>query len=491
MDASDTLNQPVRSRMTFRDPALLLRMFLCLSVLVLILSTFRLWFPDGRFPIVPFAVVPDGLPLVVDAALSSLLLMLLSGTILSGWRALASGNDRLTAKLSTFNVRFIQGSLLVSLVLVMLNQHRLQPWLYHFWLLALVLIDKKNGHHVLEPDNSTCQREVVPAQSPITRSRVVLLEPSSARLLRCVCLLTAGIYFWSGWSKLDATFLSGYGQQFVEAILNSVGLSLRFWNETTRMNAAAVLPVGEILVAGLLLFWKTRAAGLRLSFIMHGLLLLAVGPFGLNHEAGVLLWNVWFLVQNGLLLKISRGTKTEVSPSCRANGRSLADVVLLASLFLPAVRGSGLWDNWPSWAVYASAPARMRILVRDDHISKLPIELQDCIERRSVDDGWSWLRLDWWSLRTVNAPLYPQPRFQLALALAIARDCAMPDGVRIVYEGEAARLTGVRTTQVATGLAELERWDQRFVWNAVSRPNWMIRTHNEPEASARELRFPR
>ena len=36
--------------------------------------------------------------------------------------------------------------------------------------------------------------------------------------------------------------------------------------------------------------------------MLHGLLLVILGPWGLDHKPGVLLWNAYFIVQDVLLL---------------------------------------------------------------------------------------------------------------------------------------------------------------------------------------------
>ena len=94
-------------------------------------------------------------------------------------------------------------------------------------------------------------------------------------------------------------------------------------------------------------------------------------------------------------------------------------VVLVAGILFPGVRAVGYCDTWPAWAVYASSPARILVQVRDGNIERLPKTMQRYVERRRINDGWSWLRIDLWSLTETGTPVYPEDRFQLAVARAV------------------------------------------------------------------------
>lgn len=476
MDGLRTLNQPVSGSASedFRLRRQLERL-IAVSGLVLIAGTWRLWFPDGRFPLLPLFAPLTHVPLLVDRLLSMSLLAALAATLFAGRRSL---------RLSV---------LIVGAALVLLNQHRLQPWFYHLLLMNLLPGGSEQRSDVVSPQRHRDRTENDAASIVINRTGPHRGLPGETRhrpgLLRASCvsvvndffrtissprsgtlLITAGIYFWSGWSKLDATFLTGYGRQFVEVIAGAVGLSVRFLNDRDLSLLAAILPTGELIVALLLVSARMRSIGLKLSLVMHGLLLLAVGPFGLNHEAGVLLWNGYFILQNLLLMRSDPGPLT-TAETTRIQSRPSANGILIGlALLLPALRGFGLWDNWPSWAVYSASPARVHVLIEDSAAERLPPDLRACLEPRSVRDGWSWLRLDWWSLRSVNAPLYPQDRFQLGLVIGMARRYGLHQAVRVIHEGEAGRFTGRRIRREFRGLSELESLAGEYRLGTAERP---------------------
>jgi len=476
MDGLHTLNQQV-SGPASADFQLLRRLELLLTAsgLLLIAATWWLWFPDGRFPLLPLSGTLTQVPLFIDRLLSIGLIAVLAATLFAGRRSL---------RLSV---------LIMGAALVLLNQHRLQPWFYHLLLMNLLPGGSEQRSDVVSPQRHRERRENSAATIVLDRtgpqrgpSGAAWIRPASLRAL-CVSvvnhscgiisrprsgalLITAGIYFWSGWSKLDATFLTGYGRQFVEVIAGAVGLSVRFLNDRDLSLLAAILPAGELIVALLLVPARTRNAGLKLSLVMHGLLLLAVGPFGLNHEAGVLLWNGYFILQNLLLLR-SDSNAVMAGEMPPVQMRSSAGRILIGlALLMPALRGFGLWDNWPSWAVYSASPARVHVLIEDSAVELLPPDLRDCLEPRAVRDGWSWLRLDWWSLRSVNAPLYPQDRFQLGLVIGMARRYGLQQSVRVIHEGEADRFTGRRSRREFRGLSELESLAGEYQLGMAERP---------------------
>ena len=107
--------------------------------------------------------------------------------------------------------------------------------------------------------------------------------------------------------------------------------------------------------------------------------------------------------------------------------------------------------------------------VRDDSIDQLPESIREFVERRTINDGWSWLRIDIWSLTATSAPIYPEDRFQLAMARSISRELSTRDAVRVIHEEEAERWSGMRARDEFTGEAELTEAASRFSLNSLPR----------------------
>lgn len=445
-----------------------LRLLRDVSALALIAVTWRLWFSASDFPAVPFFSFLTDVPRSVDRILSSLLVTsLLVDAAVTALRVARNGNSAAIDRLGRgCDLVFV----LSALSLILLNQHCLQPWMYHFLILTPVLrIDARR------PDATSDLEQSEKGQSSVSGSN------DFSR--RSIIWLTASIYVWSAWSKLDASFLHSHGPKFVSAICEATGLSTQFWSDRAWLIAAALLPVGELLVGVALLFLKSRAYGLAASLAMHLLLMVAVGPWGLNHEAGVLLWNGYFIVQNVILFTAERRSSAQSGqpvndPTVGASSSSWAGkstsqfgvlAVLIGAILFPAFRAVGCCDTWPAWAVYASSPARVFVQVHDDSVETLPEQMQKFVEQRQLDDGWSWIRIDLWSLAATSTPLYPDDRFQLGVGRFVVQEAEPSEGIRIIHEEEADRLTGERKRKEFQGKTEIIGVAAKFLFNSKPR----------------------
>ena len=64
------------------------------------------------------------------------------------------------------------------------------------------------------------------------------------------------------------------------------------------------------------------------------------------------------------------------------------------------------------------------------------------------------LRIDRWSLDALYVPIYPQDRFQVGVALSLARRFDL-NQIQVVIEGPADRWTGKRAIQRYVGIEPL------------------------------------
>ena len=343
---------------------------------------------------------------------------------------------------------------------MLLNQHRLQPWAWHFLLITPLLARK-----------ASWLEQVVPRRFD----------------LYGILGFTISLYLFSAISKCDQTFTQSYGRQFLEALLNIVGASSRFWSESARTNGAAMFPLGEIVVAFLILPPKTRLAGLLLSVVMHVFLLLAVGPFGLNHQPGVLIWNVYFIAQNLLLWGRIRALSPEdlterfrLPTDSGSNQLTMtsrlglipsvvASMILLVAILLPPLRFAGLCDPWPAWAVYASQPERVTILINEPAASELPDELRRFLRPRRLNDGRVFFRADLWSIAETGAPIYPGARFPVAIARALNARPELRGKVDLVLESPAEWWIGERDSDEYAGQSGIDAASKLFRLNTKTR----------------------
>lgn len=394
--------------------------WLALGGLALVGATWPLWTGTTDFPQVPLLAALRPVPLLVDWSL-------LAGLIAAWIAVLGKPAPQRVGRVALLIAAAALG------LLILLNQHRLQPWAWQFLLVSLLI-----G------------------------------SAAPAAALSAWRWLAISIYIWSALSKLDVTFFQSHGPFLLEGLFRAIGRpeALGLWSEIARTRLAAAIPLAELSVAATLLIPRTRLVGLVGSITMHLVLLLALGPLGHGHQPGVLLWNFFFIGQNLLLF----ARPALACPAWRKQpaGTRLAWAVTGLAVLLPALEPFGGWDHWPGWAVYASRPERVYVSVAETDAKRLPENLQPWLEPAGSFDPWRQLRIDRWSLAAVGAPIYPQDRFAVGVALAVARGPGKPD-IRITRDSPADRFTGKRTTQVVTGTEAVAEFTRRFRLNAQPR----------------------
>lgn len=388
--------------------------------LALVGATWPLWTGTSSFPQVPFLSGLRAVPPGVDG-------ILLGGLLLAWLTVLAKPAPHRAGRIALL----VAAGLLSGLLL--LNQHRLQPWAWEFLLVGLLL---------------GC---AVPAAA-----------------LSGWRWLVVSIYAWSALSKLDVTFFHSHGPFLLEGLFRALGWpdALALWGDAARTRLAVGIPLTELAIALTLAIPSARLVGLVGALAMHLVLLLALGPMGHGHQPGVLLWNVFFIGQNLLLFvrppAPCRPWRDQPRPT------QLAWAITAVAIGMPALEPLGGWDHWPGWAVYASRPERVFVTIAEADAQRLPHDLQAWLEPAQPFQPWRQLRIDRWSLAAVGAPIYPQDRFAIGVALAVAGGPGSPD-VRIERHSPAHHFTGQRTIETATGTKSVTQFARRFRLNALPR----------------------
>ncbi|HTM53037.1 MAG TPA: hypothetical protein VL175_03375 [Pirellulales bacterium] len=428
----------------------LLQRSMALFGFALFVATWRLWIPQREFPQVPFL---RGLYLPAEWFEWLALGLLVAG--LAGMLLLTRAAGRAA----------LIGFAAALAVLFAYDQQRFQPWAYQFLLIAIVL--------------------------------------ASGQPKLAICLLRAFIvsfYFYSALTKFDYTFLHTLGQQFLDTLVRPIGLAPDDWSAHARLVAAGLFPAVELAVAVGLTFRRTRTAALVLSLAVHALLLFILGPWGLNHRPGVLIWNAYFMVQNLILFcrgehlaavarKLRLASEAQQvdqaaeSPSA-ARGVPVstwaAIAVVMAAIALPLLAPSTWFDLWPSWGLYAPSAERVHLLVHRNDRERLPTWLQSYLEHPdSAAEPWQRFRLDRWALDSTGAPVYPQNRVQLGIARGVIDRYGLVERTRVIRFSLADRFSGERSFKIAAGPAELEAATDEYWLGSI--PRAAKRERAEPE----------
>lgn len=416
---ADLLAEPTDHREANR--AFLLRSLLSGATLVMVALSWPLWIDLADFPSVPFVRwFPD-----YPRPWSWIGLLL----IVAG---LATGMTRRFGRIG------VGLTIPVMIGLIIGDQLRFQPWVYQFLVLGSLL---------------------------------VLLPPRATLAFGAIWM--ASIYLHSGLSKLDASFVREMGPLFVRTLARVLGLvswpvvAAAMRSELTALS----LPVAEIVVALLLAFRPTRRLGYVGALLIHLALLLILGPWGLGHSLIVLVWNVALAAEEFVLFwpKCPAG-RGPVRWSARER---LVAIPFGLLLVMPLGERVGLFDSWPSHALYASHAEGTTIGFRGDLPADLPRDLR--IAAQPTSDGGTWLLNPTdWARRVRGVPAYPQVRYGNALAeWVMDRERPGTGGdVFVAHRLRADARTGAAEALSARNLKEARELSGRFWFNAHPRDHW-------------------
>lgn len=388
-----------------------LKIWCSVSALALIGVTYRLWFPSGGqdYPLVPMLEVLCDASWQWDWVAATGLCI---GWLIA-WKLPRLGNPLI---------------LLFGVLCILLDQHRIQPWHYQLIVFAYVFLVAQKKHQQI--------------------------------WLRAFLI---SIYCYSALGKLDFEFLHTIGPQFLEQLAKFRLLE----GQTFSPLQTAALPLCELLLALGLLLPKVRSIAACGMCLLHLSLIAILGPLGLNHSPGVVLWNFHFA---GLVLLLffrsppdSARMNELFSPANLSN--YCVGIVLVPVLVLPLLERLGYWDHWPSWALYAPHSSRTDIQVASHRIEDLPDELAELIPEAEEGTLWARIPISKWSLESVGVPVYPQARYQLGLAVALAEKIDSEFEIRVRLFGAASRWNGKRQTEFAEGRSKIERAQEQFWLN--------------------------
>ena len=419
------------------DVARRLQRWTAINSLALIAVTYRLWIPQTVFPQVPAFATLCTAPAWCDC--------ICLGVLLVGLLFLSMGHK---GYCNTCGGPMVFVSLLA---LFCLDQHRFQPWAYQLWIFTAVWLCC--GIHL----------------------RLFWMRG-----------LIVSIYFYSAIGKFDYEFLHTVGQQMLGALMMQFGqdpVSIPDW---LRLSLVATFPLAELAVAAGLSWSKSRRIAGWLAICLHMTLIVILGPLGLNHRLGVLLWNLSFAVQVYLLFVVKQQSINKdalceqvIAPKSINRLQSFLQaccfVMMSTVIVLPITERFGIWDHWPSWALYAPHSSRVYVEVSGQSLHRLPVDLVALIKHPrpmpEIEDmpDWVSIPIDAWSLQTLDTPIYPQARFQLGVARQIASEVNSDFQVRVTLLGSAGRFDGLRQREVFEERLLLERAGANYWLNSMPR----------------------
>ncbi len=295
---------------------------------------------------------------------------------------------------------FIAALAILLVPLATLDQTRMQPWVYQYWLLLLVFVICSDE----SPNREQDQRAIALAQ-----------------------VVVAALYFWSGAQKLNHTFAHETLPNLLSPVQNIVGFRLP-------LTAIAFgVAVAEIFTGIALHFRRTRKVAVVIAIAMHGGVLALLMSRGSNQV--VWAWNIILILLNAALfwncdvfaVQLFRGTR---KPENKAR---IALFVVLASAVLPALSFVGWWDMYLSGALYSGNTEIAVIKVDPQLQEKLPPLARAVVFK--TGSGETVLPLQEWSLRELNVPPYPQMRVYRRIAKPFCTLAGDPTETGLIVRG--------------------------------------------------------
>ncbi|HVE57171.1 MAG TPA: DoxX family protein [Pyrinomonadaceae bacterium] len=347
-----------------------------------IIFSFELWFPFERtFPRVPFFFAS---PIAVDRLLTIVLVGSLTAAIFF-------------QKLKIFLITAIASLIL----LILFDQMRLQPWVYQYLLLLVVIA--------------------------LTRH-----EPDSNQTLGLAQIVLAGLYFWSGVQKLNFAFLHET-LPVLFAPLQELFPSLK--PPLVLLGIAAAL--GESLIGIALLIRKTRNAAVCLAVLMHAIILTFL--IAKNYNSIVWSWNaaLIFLV----ITAFWRNENSLKKLFSAAGDRKVfsAKIIAAAFVFLPVLSFFGWWDLYLSGALYSGNTEVAVIRINAEIFEKLPLAARQNVIQKA---GENFLPLFEWSIAELNVPAYPEQRISKRIAVGICNLAADKNQLELIIKERPAIFDG-------------------------------------------------
>jgi hypothetical protein len=208
-----------------------------------------------------------------------------------------------------------------------------------------------------------------------------------------------------------------------------------------------------------------RRAGRLGAVVLHGSLVGILGPLGLGHSLIVLVWNAAIAAEVWVALGPETPNSVE-QPNAKPIA-AFARLIFWGAAVLPLGERIGVFDAWPSHALYASHVGRVSVFLHESELGAYPLEVRRHLRPDGAGDGpWHRIDLTGWSRAVRGTPVYPQNRACLGLAEALAARYGVRTLVRVVVYEPADRWTGRRRSQAAIGREAIRRLGDRYFINA-------------------------
>jgi len=244
----------------------------------------------------------------------------------------------------------------------------------------------------------------------------------------------------------------------LSALVGLLGLTTENWPTQAKNIAVLCLPFTEILIGIGLLIPKTRSLAMAGAVTMHAALISLL--FKNVSGSSVLIWNLFFIFQ--IIWIFYRQPKSIPQATQRPPlTDSLGYLITLGVVVFPLTQPWGICDHWPAWQVYAPRCSRAKL-------------------DSPLDDNELWSNFEKWSNQTLAVPVYPQARFEFAVAVAAQQKFNRSRGLPIEVSEASNRWNGTRVSKRIAG--DQIKMQMRQYWlNTRARETWTETTEETPD----------
>lgn len=334
------------------------------------LISFRLWLSDRAFPLVPMTGMAEHYPDWLHTGLFVLSLFCLLLLIIKPGK------------------RVVIALLISETISCMADWNRLQPWEYFYLFLLLATAWNRISGQI------------------ITHWKWII----------------SGLYFYSGLYKIDQGFVYGSFQNLF--LIKCMGLS----NIPGWLLKLGYVPGILEMLAGLgLIFTRTHKAAACFLITMHLIILLILGPLGLNQNHVVWPWNIFMIYM--LWSVINNPTYIYHEPTLHVRDT----VIIMAWWIMPIFHMFGYWDAYLSGALYGGRAGQLYVCT-EDH-SCLPVSAARSAQRVKNLPCMPAVSVYRWAMSEMNIVPYPSDKSYKIMARKLERLCPGRNRYFIVRSG--------------------------------------------------------
>jgi hypothetical protein len=232
-----------------------------------------------------------------------------------------------------------------------------------------------------------------------------------------VCrLIVVTTYFWTGFQKLNVTFVR-------ETWPDMAAFLPGFWQSSAQRVPSfliLVIPLTEVVIGFGLLSRRFRNRTVLLATATHAAILVLLFLTGEN--VVVWPWNVAMILFVWILFWEDKET---TGRRIVAGKNPFHILVLILFAILPLFSLVGLWDSFLSSSIYSGNTYQSAIYLGPTLLARLPAAIHPHVWQKSEP---FFLDINRWAYAELRVPVYPEPRVFRQVAKRI---CKYADGERL------------------------------------------------------------